>query len=72
MGQGLTDLNRDIEPYRLLDWLERLGWFVAIQAGFAGDGVLVLASRGERRVEKQGRSVAEVAGDLVRECLVAL
>jgi len=57
--------------FLLLRLLGLNGWSVSILPAFAGDGVLVTATKpGYRDVAKQGASVADVAVDVVRGCTV--
>lgn len=53
----------------LLDMLKLDGWDVGEATAFAGDGVLVIASRGRLEVRRQGPSVADVACDVFQDAM---
>jgi hypothetical protein len=53
----------------LLRLLSLDGWDVGHVRAFAGDGVLVVARRGELEVRRQGASVADVACDVFTEAM---
>lgn len=71
-AKAIERLGESVEGpgYLLLGLLSRSGWDVAITAGFAGDGVLVIVEHPALgRVSKQGGSVAHVAADIAEACL---
>ena len=53
--------------FELLDLLGRGGWVVAVLPAFAGDGVMVIASRNGYEVRRSGATVAEIAPKVFAE-----
>lgn len=72
MAKAIEKLGDSIEGpgYLLLGLLAKNGWDVGVTAGFAGDGIIVIAEHPELgRVSKHGESVAHVAPDVAEACL---